>query len=73
MTFSCGGTESLRATFYQTQPALVLLQRGGDFKPAFQVKAASGTRYEGDGVLFWEARGQATLNWMGAESICKRN
>ena len=38
---------------------------------AFQVKAASGTRYEGDGVLYWDARGEVTLNWMGAEALCK--
>jgi heat shock protein HslJ/membrane-bound inhibitor of C-type lysozyme len=73
VTFMCGGGETLRATFYKTQPAMVLLERGGVTQPAFQVKAASGSRYEGNGVLFWEARGEATLNWMGAESICKPN
>jgi membrane-bound inhibitor of C-type lysozyme len=73
VSFSCGTGDAVRATFYQTKPALVLLERGGVFKLAFRVKAASGTRYEGDGLLFWEARGQATLNWMGAESICTRN
>jgi len=71
VSFNCG-TDTLRATFYQTQPALVLIERGGVFRPAFRVKSASGARYEGDGVLFWEGRGEATLNWMGAESTCKR-
>ena len=70
-TFGCAGGAPLRATFYQTQPALVLLERGGMVRLAFQTKAASGARYEGDGVLFWEARGEATLNWMGVESICR--
>lgn len=73
VTFSCGGTETLRATFYDTQPAMTLLERGGVTRAAFQVTAASGSRYEGDGVLFWEVRGQATLNWMGAESVCQPN
>lgn len=50
---------------------MVLLERGDAAPPAFQVKAASGSRYEGDGVLFREARGEATLNWMGAASTCK--
>jgi heat shock protein HslJ len=72
VTFTCASGEPLRGTFYRTQPALVLLERGGVFRPAFQVKAASGTRYEGDGVLFWEARGEVTLVWMGAEASCKR-
>jgi hypothetical protein len=61
----------LRVTFYETKPPMVLLERGDAARPAFQVKAASGSRYEGDGVLFWEARGEATLNWMGAASTCK--
>lgn len=64
--------ETLRVTFYATQPALVLLERGGATRPAFQTRAASGTRYEGDDVLFWEARGEATLNWLGVESTCRR-
>jgi heat shock protein HslJ len=65
------GGEALRVTFYGTQPGMVLLERGGVTRPAFQVEAASGSRYEGDGVLFWEARGEAMLNWMGSESKCK--
>jgi membrane-bound inhibitor of C-type lysozyme len=55
----------LQITFYETQPPMVLLERGSITRPAFQVRAASGTRYEGDRVLFWEARGEATLNWLG--------
>jgi heat shock protein HslJ len=73
----CGraGAESdtLRVTFYPTEPAFVLLDRGGVTKPAFQVTTASGARYEGDDVSFWEARGEATLSWMGVESTCKPN
>ena len=71
VTFTCGGAEDIRATFYKTEPAMVLLERAGITRPAFQVRAASGARYEGDGVLFWEARGEASLSWMGAESTCK--
>jgi len=70
---SAGENDALRVTYYKTQPAMMLLERGGITRPAFQVSAASGSRYEGDGVLFWEARGEATLNWMGAESTCKVN
>lgn len=62
---------ALRVTFYATEPGLVLLERDGVTKPAFQTKSASGARYEGDGVLFWEARGEARLVWMGVESMCK--
>jgi heat shock protein HslJ len=75
VTWTCGqgtaGPDTLRVTFYETQPSMVLLERAGVTRPAFQVKAASGSRYEGDGVLFWEARGEATLNWLGTQSTCK--
>ena len=64
---------TLRLTVYQTQPALAVLERDGVTRLAFQVRAASGVRYEGDGVLFWEARGEATVTWMGTESTCKPN
>jgi len=63
---------SLRVTFYATQPALALLERDGAVRPAFQVRAASGSRYEGDGVLYWEARGEAMVTWMGRQLTCRR-
>jgi heat shock protein HslJ len=62
---------ALAVTFYATRPGLALLERGGAVKPAFQVRSASGARYEGDGVLFWEARGEATLHWMGVDATCR--
>ncbi len=53
-----GGADTLQATFYQTQPAMVLVERGGQARPAFRVKAASGARYQGQDLTFWEdARG----------------
>jgi heat shock protein HslJ len=68
------GTEvgELHATFYATQPGLVMLEHVGLAKPAFQVRAASGAKYEGDGVSFWEARGEATVRWPGSDMTCKR-
>src|SRR5262245_55006058 len=57
--FACtrtgGAPDSLTATFYQTQPAMVLVERGGQSRPAFQVIAASGAKYEGKDLMFWEA------------------
>jgi heat shock protein HslJ/membrane-bound inhibitor of C-type lysozyme len=72
VTWTCGA-ETLRATFYRTKPAMVLLEKGGVTTPAFQVRAASGSRYEGDGVLYWEARGEVTLDWQGVRSTCRKN
>ena len=74
-TFTCtkagAAAGSLRVTYYETQPALALIARVGAVRPAFQVQAASGTRYEGDGVLFWEAHGEAMVTWMGRQLTCR--
>ena len=76
VTYQCTSAqatgETLRATFYKTQPAMVLVERGGVVRPAFQVVAASGARYEGDALLFWDARGEASVTWSGIELTCKR-
>ena len=42
-----GGAIPVRATFYQTQPSMVLVERGGETRPAFQVPAASGAGMKG--------------------------
>lgn len=67
-----GGTgSSLSATFYQTKPAMVLLERDNQSRPAFRVKAASGAKYEGTETIFWESKGEASVNWSGVEIKCK--
>jgi hypothetical protein len=65
-----GGT--LQATFYQTQPAMMLVEREGRTRPAFAVPAPSGAKYEAKELLFWEARGQATVTWSGVTLECRR-
>lgn len=55
VTFRCsqpgGATDLLTATYFKTRPALVLLERGGQTRPAFGVRSASGSRYEGQNVM----------------------
>ena len=63
---------TLQATFYQTQPAMVLVERAGQTRPAFRVTAASGARYQGQNLNFWEARGEASVTWSGEDLECKR-
>jgi heat shock protein HslJ len=65
------GSDALSATFYQTRPAMVLVERGNQARPAFQVRAASGVKYEGQDIMFWEARGEVTVNWSGVSLKCK--
>jgi membrane-bound inhibitor of C-type lysozyme len=67
-----GGTDILTATFYRTEPPMVLVERQGQARPAFQVVAASGAKYEGQDVMFWDARGEATATWSSIELKCKR-
>ncbi len=67
---AAGGVATLRATFYQTVPAMVLLERDAQTRPAFNVVAASGTKYDGPDVVFWEARGQVTVTWSGTSLTC---
>jgi heat shock protein HslJ len=71
-TSAAGGNQRITATFYRTSPAMVLLERGQRTRPAFQVPAASGAKYQGDDLLFWEARGEALVNWSAVELKCKR-
>jgi hypothetical protein len=52
-------------------PAMVLVERGNQTRPAFRVRAASGVKYQGQDIMFWEARGEALVNWSGVELMCK--
>jgi heat shock protein HslJ/membrane-bound inhibitor of C-type lysozyme len=66
-----GSTDTLTATFYQTKPALALIEHGNETRPAFQVLSADGSKYEGRDLMFWEARGEAMVTWSGIELKCK--
>ena len=79
LTFQCtrkGGEtemlEQLNVTFYQTEPALALVERAGRTRPAFRVESASGARYEGEELTFWDKGEQAVATWSGMQLACKR-
>jgi membrane-bound inhibitor of C-type lysozyme len=65
------GNDTLTATFYQTTPAMVLAERRNQTRPAFQVLAASGAKYEGPDLMLWDAHGEALVTWSGVELKCK--
>jgi membrane-bound inhibitor of C-type lysozyme/heat shock protein HslJ len=73
-TYTCGAerSDTLTATFYKTQPDLVVLRRGAETRVAFGVRSASGAKYQGDDVSFWEARNEATVTWAGTQLTCQR-
>ncbi len=67
----------LAAVFYaETDPPTVVLTPIGEHERsdqvlAFLTPAASGSRYEGANVLFWEHHGEAMLTWFDKETNCK--
>lgn len=66
-----GRAETLLTSFYQTTPAMVLLERARQVRPAFQVRSADGAKYDGQDVMFWEAGGEAIVKWSGLTLKCK--
>jgi membrane-bound inhibitor of C-type lysozyme len=75
-TFHCNDNEQipLVATFYETQPAAVILERDLEAMELQQVPAASGSKYEAAGTLFWEHQGEARVVWSynTPELVCKK-
>lgn len=66
--------QPLVATFYETQPATVILERDLEALELHQVPAASGSKYEATGALFWEHQGEARVVWSynTPEFVCKK-
>ena len=63
--------EVVNVTYYETEPGLALIERGNRTRPAFQALSASGAKYEGKGVMFWEHQGEAQMEWSGMQLSCK--
>ncbi|MEE4146072.1 MAG: MliC family protein [Halieaceae bacterium] len=72
--YDCGeaGSAPVLATFQNdTDPPSVILVRGDEQAVAFRTRTASGSRYTGEGVDFWEHHGEATLEWFGTTLKCR--
>lgn len=72
--FVCKGHESepMTATFYnQTDPKSALITFGKRQVIAFIAPSASGARYLGDDLEFWEHQGEALVTWSGKPYGCK--
>ena len=74
--FTCGegGAMQYRAKFYQTALPAMTLSQGGQWHYLYQVRAASGSRYEGNSTVFWEHQGEATISLPVAAQpfVCQR-
>jgi uncharacterized protein/heat shock protein HslJ len=75
VTYACtspdGAKSEVVATFHQTGPPSVLVERGDRTVLGMQVRAASGAKYEGANLMFWEHQGEAQVTWMKLELKCK--
>jgi uncharacterized protein len=71
VTYTCGApANQLSATFYETDPATVRVTRGGKTQTLWQVRSASGARYEGQNVEFWSKGNEATVTWLDEKLQC---
>jgi uncharacterized protein len=52
------------ATFFDTDPPTSRLERGDRTVTAYLVRTASGAKYEGQNVSFWNKGNDATVSWM---------
>ena len=63
--YSCDGnpTNEVLATFFNTDPATLIAERGDAVSFMVQQISASGARYQGRNESLWEHRGEATIVW----------
>ena len=66
-----GRTETLKVTFYQTAPAMVVIERGNQTRSAFLVSTGNDATYQGDDLVFSDVSTGVNINWSGTEFDCK--
>lgn len=71
--FVCGASPAneIVATFYETDPSTVRLERGDRTVTAWRVRSASGAKYEGRNVEFWNKGDAASVSWHGEQLDCR--
>ena len=62
-------------TFYDTEPATLIAERGDQESLMHSVVSASGSKYQGRNEIFWEHQGEATITWgyEAPELTCKKH
>lgn len=74
VTWLCPDKSEVVATYFKTDPAALIAERGDSVSLMYQQAAASGTRYVGRNESLWEHQGEATIQWgYGApELLCRK-
>jgi membrane-bound inhibitor of C-type lysozyme len=71
VTFRCDDDSAIIATFDNApDPATVHLVRGDEQFTLPQAMSASGARYLGDDIEFWNKGRDATVDWQGMTLAC---
>jgi len=71
VTFTCDDGSAIEATFDNApDPATVLLVRGDEQATLPQAMSASGARYLGDDITFWNKGRDAAVDWQGTKLEC---
>lgn len=77
VSYQCNANpaDEVSVTFFKTEPATLIAERGDSTSLMVQVISASGARYEGQNEMFWEHQGEATIRWgyQAAEMHCKKS
>lgn len=55
--------DELVVTYFDTDPAILISERGDRVALMYQTPSASGSRYVGQNESFWQHQGEATLEW----------
>ncbi|MBT3067893.1 MliC family protein [Rhodoferax sp. U11-2br] len=65
VSYACDGNpaNALVATFFNTNPASLIAERGDEVSFMVQQRSASGARYQGRNESLWEHQGEATVVW----------
>ena len=72
VTFTCDDGSAIEATFDNApDPATVQLVRGEQTFTLPQAISASGARYLGDGIEFWNKGNDAMVDWQGQKFSCR--
>jgi len=73
VSYVCNGNAAneIVATFVPTDPPTARLERGDRSVTAWNVPAASGTKYEGQNVEFWEKGGSVSVTWLDETLTCR--
>ncbi|WP_223669553.1 MliC family protein [Kangiella shandongensis] len=75
--FTCESdpADTFNITFFQTEPATLIAERGDQSSLMYSVPSASGAKYRGRNEIFWEHQGEAKIQWgyQAPELTCRKH